>query len=75
MSVFLFLRVDYVMLAVSPKHRQVTINYVPRHAQFCAESMPLEAADKAARGAALMFRRGVDNDFHAASFSITAQNR
>jgi hypothetical protein len=47
-----------------PKHRQVTINNVSRHAQFCAKSMPLEAADEAGRGASLMIRLRVDDDFH-----------
>lgn len=47
-----------------PKHGQVAIGDISRHAQFCAESMPLEPADKPARGPALMLGRGINDNFH-----------
>jgi len=66
MAIFFLLRVDDVNLAVPPKHGQVTINNVSRHAQFSALSMPLEPPDKPPRGAPLMIGLRINNDFHAA---------
>ncbi len=73
MPVFFLLRVDDVNLAMAPKHSQVTINDISRHAQFGAESMALEPADKPARGAPLVLRLRVDDDFHFTCTSVTSR--
>lgn len=63
-------------LSVPPKHGQVAINHVSRNPQLCAESMPLEPADKPPRGAALVIGLRINDDFHfrCAIVSTTPQN-
>ena len=64
MTMFFFLRVDDVNLTVPPKHRQVTVTYILRHAHFSTKSVAFEPTDKSTRCASLMVRRSIDDNFH-----------